>query len=178
MNCVPVGEIGLDGRGEVGVYPAGKDGVTGKRGYHPLLDLVLRPGDGEALGKLDHPTLAGGVRRDPVAPEDGRHGADVDDLTCTGLNHVGVDLSRAQERAGEIDVDDLAPLVSRVVLGSLADADAGVVYEDVDSASVAGGHHDACAGARHPLCDAEAYATVAASDDCVRSNSCTGTCNS
>ena len=41
---------------------------------------------------------------------------------------------RAQERAGQVDVDDVPPLLERQVLERAADADAGVVEQQVDAA--------------------------------------------
>jgi hypothetical protein len=41
---------------------------------------------------------------------------------------------RAQERAGEVDVDDALPLLERQVLERPADADPGVVEQQVDAA--------------------------------------------
>ena len=52
------------------------------------------------------------------------------------LQERGIDRLGAEEGAGEIAVDDRMPLGERVVLGLLADVDAGIVDQDVDAAEV------------------------------------------
>ena len=53
------------------------------------------------------------------------------------LHHAPRRGLRAQERAGQVDLDHALPFVEREVQGALVDADAGIVDEDVHSAELA-----------------------------------------
>src|SRR5207247_8228623 len=74
--------------------------------------------------------------------EDGHHGSDIDDLAATLLLHDGVAGTAREEGAGQVDVDDLAPLGEGEVLDGLADVHASVVDEDVEPAEALDGRLD------------------------------------
>ena len=62
-------------------------------------------------------------------------GADVDDRAAPGFGHGAADMLGAEERAGEIDAEDMLPFVERGLLDRLVDrVHAGVVDQDVDPA--------------------------------------------
>ncbi len=63
------------------------------------------------------------------------HRADVDDGTGLRVQHVLAEGAAAPERAVEIDVDDVEPVLVGDLLGRcLASRDAGIVDEDIDPA--------------------------------------------
>src|SRR3954453_21991781 len=62
--------------GQFGLKPAGQERID--------LDVVRRPGQGQALAELDDAPLAGGVRGGVTRPKVGGHAADIDDLSAQG----------------------------------------------------------------------------------------------
>jgi hypothetical protein len=122
---------------EIGVDPAGQHRVH--------LDVVLRPRRGERASELHQPALARPVRRDERGAEQRHHRADVDDLSAPALEKARIGRLAGDERAGEVGVQHLVPLVERVVLRRLADVDARVVHQDVEPAEALGrlAHHRA-----------------------------------
>ena len=115
--------------GQVGVDPARQHGVG--------LDVVGGPGDRAGAGELHDAALARGVGRREAGAEDRHHRADIDDLAAACRLHRGVDRLRAQERAGEVGLDDAVPFLEIERVRRLADVDAGVVDENVDPAEFA-----------------------------------------
>ena len=111
-------------------------GVDPSRQHRIHLDVVGRPCDGRGLRELHDAALRRAVGTGERRAEDRRHRPDVHDLAAARLGHRRMHGARAEERAGEIGVDELVPLVERVVLRRLAEIGAGVVDERVD-ASVA-----------------------------------------
>src|SRR5206468_6044312 len=96
------------------------------------LDVLAGPRGGQAAGHLDHGALRSGVHSGDIETEDAGHRADRDDLAATALLHLGVDRLATRERAGQIGVDDVVPLVHRVVFRRFADIAARVGNEDVE----------------------------------------------
>ena len=126
------GFVGLEGFGVGGGEVAGRDGVD--------LDAFGGPLVGEGLGELGDAAFGGGVGGDADAALEGEQGGDVDDLAGGGGaggaagDHVAGGELRELEDAGEVDLEDVLPVVERGVFGGVAADGAGVVDEDVAAA--------------------------------------------
>src|SRR5581483_1433772 len=129
---------GHDPAGGVGHRHAGRDRVDA--------DVVAAERGGHRLGEVDHAVLGEAVARDgdrlQVRPGRGRRArvggdrADVDDRAALPPLHVGEDGAGDDQQAYQIDVEDPAEIVDRLVAALQVVVDGGVVDQDVDSAVV------------------------------------------
>ena len=113
---------------ELGVKPAGE--------YCVDLNVVLGPGERQALGQLDDAPLGRRVGCGERRAKYRGHAADIHDLAAARFLHERVHGLRHQEGTRQVGVQDLLPLGERQVLGLLADVDAGVIEKNVDAAKV------------------------------------------
>src|SRR5262249_6501198 len=93
---------------ELRVDPSRKHGVD--------LDVVASPRRRQRLGELHYAALRRSVGRSEGGAEERHHGADIDDLSATLRLHDRVDGAATQEGAGQVGIEDLAPLAERQVL--------------------------------------------------------------
>ena len=112
--------------GQVGLYPTGQYAVD--------LDVVFRPRRRKAFGELHNAALARRIRHNKIVSEYGCHRADVDYLAAARPRHMRIDGAARQECPRQVDVHNQVPIVQRVVLRRFANADAGVVHQDVYAA--------------------------------------------
>src|ERR671916_1726778 len=120
-----------NGGDHVRVYEARADGVHG--------DAVAGELQRGGLGEAEHPALGRrvvGLADVPRLPDEGAH---VDDLAAPGLGHVRQHGVNGVERAVEVHLDDLVPVVHGQLPQSLVYVDAGVVDEHVHPTEVAYG---------------------------------------
>ena len=104
-----------------------------KPGRHRVDGDVAR-GDfgGERLGHADEARLGGGVIALPRIAGRADHRGDRDDAAPALLHHAAQHGARQAEGGGEIDRDDLIPLVVLHAHEEIVARDAGIVDENVD----------------------------------------------
>src|SRR6202163_1576566 len=109
----------------LGLDETGRDGVD--------RDAAARHLQREALGEPEQPGFGRRVIRlaDVARLADDR--ADVDDAPGTALDHVLDHALDHAERAEQVDVEHVAPVVVRHLAHRLVDGDAGVVDQEVDA---------------------------------------------
>src|SRR4029434_8326543 len=98
-------------------------------------DAMASPGRGQLARQPHQSCFACGVTRvigTVDIPLQTGNRCDVDDAPVLPLQHLAAGCLRKDERAGQIDVDDLLPLGERHGLRPLAPRYAGVVDKDVD----------------------------------------------
>ena len=107
------------------------------------VDVVPRPHEGEIVGQADHPGLRGGVVQHERIALRARSGGDVDDVAALLLDHLLAGGDAADERAGQVEVDQANPiLVGRFLRLAHPRTPAGIVHHDVEPTELRDGPRD------------------------------------
>ncbi len=96
------------------------------------LDVVFPIFGADVLGEHLQATLGCGIGRYGLATQFTHHGAYVDDLPVTFLDHMGDYSLGNDERTIQVDVDHLAELGCAHLMHRNSFDDAGVVHQDVN----------------------------------------------
>ena len=98
-------------------------------------DVVVGHFLAQRLGQRNDPGLGGGIGRRVGVAFLARDGGDIDDAAIARVAHQRADRAAAEPDAGQVDLDDLAPFVGRIVPDrAVGPGDAGIVDLDVDTA--------------------------------------------
>ena len=104
---------------------SGSDTVT--------LDVVLSVLRADVLCEHLEAALGSCISRYRLTTKLRHHGACVDDLAVALLDHAWKDSLCAEERTGEIDIDNLIPLLLRHLNHRDSLDDAGIIYQDINT---------------------------------------------
>src|SRR5262249_24584730 len=102
-------------------------------------DVVAGVIDGDRPCEVDHATLGGVVRQQPVVAEKAGDGGGVDDGAAAGPAQVRDGVLATVEDGGQIDVDDVFPDLDVEFGRFTVGADTGVVEDDVHGTAAVGG---------------------------------------
>ena len=119
----------------LGVDVAGADHVHGDA----LLGVLLR----QRLGEADQAGLGGGVVHLPHLPLLAVDRGDVDDAAIVPLAHALDGQAAEVEGGGEVDADDVVPLLAGHAVERGVAGDAGIVDQHVDRSEILGDGGDA-----------------------------------
>ena len=100
------------------------------------LNIVLTILRADVLREHLEAALGSCVSRYGLTTKLRHHGAGVDDLTIALLDHTRKDSLCAEERTGEVDIDDLIPLLLRHLDHRDSLDDTGIIYQDIDTAKL------------------------------------------
>ncbi len=131
--------VGADGGGVVGGDIAGGDGIDA--------DAVFGEFVGHQHGEALDAAFGGGVTGHEDAALEAEHGGHVNDFAALPLgNHLTCGGLGEEEGRGEIDGEDVVPILGGVLGEGLSANDAGVVHEDIEPPEVCHDIGNECRG--------------------------------